>query len=109
MHPGQATGPRTPEGKAISALNGTTHGFCAVRISEKNVKGKKIEKVHQEKLTEAYKPRRYAKDADYAYHRASTNNPIRWNCINHRRKRLPSWNWPAARTASNRYTDRTPS
>jgi hypothetical protein len=59
MNPGQATGPRTPEGKAISALNGTTHGFCAVRISEKNTKGKEIEKVHLDKLTEAYKPRHY--------------------------------------------------
>jgi hypothetical protein len=59
MQQGQATEPRTPEGKAISALNGTTHGFCAVRISEKNTKGKEIEKGHLDKLTEAYKPRHY--------------------------------------------------
>jgi hypothetical protein len=40
-------------------LNGTTHGFCAVRISEKNTKGKELEKGHLDKLTEAYKPRHY--------------------------------------------------
>jgi hypothetical protein len=32
-HPGHATGPRTPEGKAISAMNGEIHGFCGERIS----------------------------------------------------------------------------
>jgi hypothetical protein len=56
-HPGHATGPRTPEGKAISAMNGEIHGFRGERISHKNPRGQQMvhEKLEQYQLS--YKPR----------------------------------------------------
>ena len=55
-NPGRATGPRTEEGKAVSSLNGETHGFTSNAISPNNEKGQAIFKEKLQGLADSYLP-----------------------------------------------------